>query len=364
MIETWAKWQEAVEDLGLGFTAAEEYVAFPRPGEDKLPYRTVVDAARALAPLIEDLGPDAVVSDILTLAPTLAAEAAGRRLVTLIPHVYPVQRPGYPLFAIGAGPPRTPAGSLAWRTLLPTLNHALRRGRDELNEARAGLGLPPQERFHGGISDGLALVATFPQLEYPREWPRHVRVTGPMSFELPHPDVELPPGDAPLVLVAPSTSQDPQCRLVREALEGLADEPVRVVATTNGHWPAQEIPVPGNAVLVEWLSYSQVIPRAALVICHGGHGTAARALAAGVPVLACPVGGDMAETAARVAWSGTGLFLPWRLTGPASLRWAARRVLGDGRFARQAAEIAAWGRRNDGAERGAELVEAFAASQT
>ena len=61
----------------------------------------------------------------------------------------------------------------------------LRKGRDELNETRARLGLGPIERFHGGISELLAIVGTFPQLEYPREWPAHVRVTGPLFFELP-----------------------------------------------------------------------------------------------------------------------------------------------------------------------------------
>ncbi|MCH7750000.1 MAG: ABC transporter ATP-binding protein, partial [Acidobacteria bacterium] len=40
--------------------------------------------------------PDLVVSDILTLAPTLAAEVAGVPHATLIPHVYPVQQPGMP----------------------------------------------------------------------------------------------------------------------------------------------------------------------------------------------------------------------------------------------------------------------------
>ena len=82
-------------------------------------------------------------------------------------------------------------------------------------------------------------MATFPQLEYPRRWPAGVHVTGPMEFELPYPDIELPEGDAPLVLVAPSTAQDPELRLVRVALEALAEEPVRVVATTNRLDPAR-----------------------------------------------------------------------------------------------------------------------------
>ena len=55
----------------------------------------------------------------------------------------------------------------------------------------------------------------------------------------------MPEGEGPLVLVAPSTAQDPECRLVRVALEALADEPVRVLATTNRHerrWPIEEVP--------------------------------------------------------------------------------------------------------------------------
>jgi UDP:flavonoid glycosyltransferase YjiC (YdhE family) len=277
----------------------------------------------------------------------------------LIPHIYPVHEPGLPFFAVGSRPPRTPIGRELWRRGQPLLEAGLRRGREELNDQRAKLGLPPLDRFHGGISPELALVATFPQLEYPRGWPAPVRVTGPMVFELPYPDVELPAGEDPLVLVAPSTSQDRDHRLVRAALRALAEEPVRVVATTNRLEPREPIEVPANAVLVDWLSYSQLMPVAALVICHGGHGTVARALAAGVPVLTCPAVGDMAETAARITWSGVGLSIPWQLCRPAPLRWTVRRMLGDPRFGRRAGAIASWAEENDGAGRGAMLVEEF-----
>ena len=119
--------------------------------------------------------------------------------------------------------------------------------------------------------------------------------------------------------------------------------------------------MPPNAVLVDWLSYSQLMPAAALVVSHGGHGTVARALGAGTPVLVSPITGDMSETAMRVDWAGAGLSLPWRLCRPAPLRWAVRRILADPSFAAQAEEIAAWGREHDGAARGAELVEELAA---
>ena len=98
---------------------------------------------------------------------------------------------------------------------------------------------------------------------------------------------------------------------------------MRVVATTNRVVPQRPIDVPANAVLVDWLSYSQLMPAASLVISHGGHGTVARALGAGTPVLISPIIGDMSETAMRVAWAGAGLSLPWRLCRPAPLRWAA-----------------------------------------
>jgi UDP:flavonoid glycosyltransferase YjiC (YdhE family) len=363
VVETWEERRAAVEGAGLGFVAAEEYRMFPPPDPDSADGAHAAEAARALLPLLEEMRPHAVVSDILTLAPSLAAEKAGLPLATLIPHIYPVVEPGLPFFAVGLRPPRSPLGRAAWRLGQRALDIGLEHGRRDLNTQRARLGLPPVGRFHGGISSELALVATFPQLEYPRRWPAGVEVTGPMSFELPHPDIALPRGEAPLVLVAPSTAHDSDNHLVRTALAALAEEPVRVVATTNRVAPQAPIEVPANAILVDWLSYSQLMPAASLVVSHGGHGTAARALAAGTPLLICPIVGDMSETAMRVAWARCGLSLPWRLCRPGPLRWAARRILGDGSFAARARELSAWAAANDGASRGAELVEQLARSR-
>ncbi len=174
-----------MEAEGLGFTGAQEYTVFPPPGPETPDGETAAAAARALARLMGEFEPDLVVSDILTLAPTLAAEVAGVPHATLIPHVYPVQEPGMPLYSLGFRPPRTPLGRAGWRATMPILGSGLRRGRDDLNRTRERLGLAPLERFHGGISELLAVVATFPQLEYPRRWPEDVRVSGPLFFELP-----------------------------------------------------------------------------------------------------------------------------------------------------------------------------------
>ncbi len=363
-IETWEERRGAVEGAGLAFAAAEEYRMFPPPDPDSTDGAHAAEAARALLPLLEEMRPHAVISDILTLAPSLAAERAGVPLATLIPHIYPVVEPGLPFFAVGLQPPRTPLGRAVWRTGQRALNIGLEHGRRDLNRQRERLGLPPVVGFHGGISPELALVATFPQLEYPRHWPAGVEISGPLTFELPHPEIELPPGKEPLVLVAPSTAHDSENHLVRTALAALVGEPVRVVATTNKVVPQSPIEVPANAILVDWLSYSQLMPAASLVVSHGGHGTVARALAAGTPVLVCPFTGDMSETAMRVSWSGCGLSLPWRLCRPAPLRWAIRRLLADESFAARARELAAWAKQNDGAERAAGLVEELARSRS
>ncbi len=89
------------------------------------------------------------------------------------------------------------------------------------------------------------------------------------------------------------------------------------------------IAVPRNARLVDWVSYARTMPQCAAVVCHAGHGTVVRALASGVPVVACPYAGDMAENAARAALGG-----PRRLAAaalPDGARRAARPAPAAGR---------------------------------
>jgi UDP:flavonoid glycosyltransferase YjiC (YdhE family) len=106
------------------------------------------------------------------------------------------------------------------------------------------------------------------------------------------------------------------------------------------------------------------MPEAALVVCHAGHGTLARALTLGRPVVAVPHAGDMPENAARLVWSGAGVRVPWPLLSPRTLRRAVRRALGDERLALRAAQLAAWSQLHDGPGRAAELVERLARGQS
>jgi UDP:flavonoid glycosyltransferase YjiC (YdhE family) len=348
----------------MRFAAAPEYQVFPTEGQALKPYAAAVRASAETRELIRSVDPEVVVADILTVAATLAAELEQRPWATLVPHVLPMGEPGFPVYAVGAVYPRTAAGSRLWRATRPLLMRGEQQGRDELNETRARVGLPPLDHVHGGTSRELALVATLPQLEYPREldepW---LRVTGPLMWEQPFGEVELPPGDAPLVLVAPSTSQDPDHRLLRATLAGLADEPVRVLATTNRRPPATPIDVPANARLVDWVSYAKTMPRCAAVVCHAGHGTVVRALASGTPVVACPHAGDMAENAARLRWAGLGVSLPRRFHTPRGVRLAVERLLADPGYTRRAGEIRAWCESHDGAATAADELETFAATR-
>jgi UDP:flavonoid glycosyltransferase YjiC (YdhE family) len=351
----------------MAFAAAPEYHVFPTRERPLKPYAAVVRAARETLPLVEALRPDAVVADILTLAPALAGELAGVPVATLVPHVDPRTEPGWPAYSIGARLPRTRAGRAMWAAVdRRVVRGGLEQGRRELDDTRARLGLPPSGRVHGGISLELALVATLPVLEYPRARPLPgAHVVGPLLWEPPGQAAVAPPAEpagTPVVLVAPSTAQDREHRLLRAALAGLADEPVRVIATSNRRGerlPARD--VPPNATLVDWLSYARTMPACDVVVTHAGHGTLARALVSGCAVVCCPASGDMGENAARVAWAGVGVRLPRRFVSPRSVRLAVRAALRDGRARERVRAAAAEAAADDGPERAAGLVEALAA---
>jgi UDP:flavonoid glycosyltransferase YjiC (YdhE family) len=359
-LQTWRRWQDDVEREGMTFAAAPEYHVFPTRERPLTPYQAVERATRETVTLVRDMAPEAVISDILTLAPALAGELEGVRVGTVVPHLDPRMPDGSAPYSCGARLPRTRAGRALWRGADPLLRHGLDLGRRQLNETRRRLGLPALERVHGGISEALTLVATFPQLEYPRAWPAGTHVVGPLLWEPPAPDVVAPPGSQPLVLIAPSTSQDPRQTLLRAALEGLTGLPVRVLASANRQIPSG-IAVAPNVRLVDWVSYARAMPACDLVVCHGGHGTVARALASGCAVVIVPAAGDMNENAARVEWAGVGVRLPGRLLGARGLALAVGRALARPALREGARGLQAWAQRHDGAVRAADLVEDFAA---
>jgi UDP:flavonoid glycosyltransferase YjiC (YdhE family) len=356
-IETWQKWREPAEACGMTFAAAPEYQVFPTREVPLKPYEAAARAALVSRQLVASFAPDVVVADILTAAPALAADLEGVPRATLVPHVFPDLPSGFPPFSIGARLPRTRLGRALWAQTDRLVAKGVEQGRVEYNDCRAQLGLSPLPYGHTGLSRELTMIATFPQLEYPRAWPDWTRIVGPMLWEPGGPRVDPPDGSGPVVLVATSTSQDPSGSLLNAVLEALADEPVRVIAIASEPRDA-----PANAVLVPWMSYAETMPVCDLVVCHGGHGTVARALASGVPVLICPAAGDMAETAARVDWAGVGVRLAPRFGTPWGVRLAVRRALRSRALREGAGQLAAWARAHPGPEAAATQLERWAAT--
>ncbi len=363
-LQTWRRWEADATGAGLTFLAAPEYQVFPTADRPVRPYAAAVTAAHDTVPAIRAFAPDLCVADIITLAPALAAERCGVPVASLVPHVSPWPAPGLPPYALGARRPRTRAGARLWRAWDPLVRRGLELGRRDYNDARARLDLPPRPGLHTALSRALTLVATLPQLEYPRAWPAWMRVTGPLLWEPPGERVGPPPGDAahPVVLVAPSTAHDADHRLLRAALDGLRDEPVRLIATYNGRKPPWlgGYALPANAVLVPWLSYARTMPACDVAVVHGGHGTLVRALTEGCAVVVCPAAGDQFENAARADWARVGVRLPRRWLTPAAVRLAVHRALAEPDLRANARAAARWSAAHDGATGASEALEAWA----
>ncbi|MFT4034388.1 MAG: glycosyltransferase [Patulibacter sp.] len=360
LVHTWDRWQPEIESEGLRFARAPQYALDPATGTYLEPYEAVRRAVLDSEADFRRFAPQVVVSDVLSLTSALIGERLGVPSVTLIPHVHPVSEPQMTPYSTGMRPPRTPLGAAFWQRMHRMTDAGYRRGEQEYDQLRAQLGLAPAPGPMPTLSRELTMVATLPQLELPRSWPRWMRVTGPLLWEPSSLPTAVPPGPEPLVLVAPSTSKDPNQRMLRAAMRGLADQPVRVLGTSNRRQIAEPLLVGRRSRLVEWCSYAQVMPQADIVICNGGHGTVVRALASGCAVLVVPDDGDQRENALRLYLSGAGLRLPRRWATARSLRLAVRRLLDDPQYLARAGQLGAWCAANPGERRAADLVEQVA----
>lgn len=360
-IHTWGHWEDEITGVGAEFMRAPK---FAENDADGLPdvHEAAALATEQLSGVVREWQPDVIVGDVLTLASSLTAELLDVPFITSVPHLWHATGPESVPFGSGWSPAGSALARLAFRHLHRFERVGLEFGRDELNRARDAVGLPPIDRVHGAISQQLVLIGTLPQLEPPRRWPPHQRIVGPAMWEPPPRPVEIPSGDAPLVVVAPSTAQDVSHSMLRAAVEGLRDLPIRVVAAKNGREPWQPLNPGANTTVVDWAPYSQLFPAADVVVCHGGHGTVMRALTSRATVVITPASGDQYENAARVRWAGVGVAIPNRFIGPRTIAAAVERALSRPSYAAKVAELADWAERHDGASRAAVEITQFVAS--
>ncbi|MET9224308.1 nucleotide disphospho-sugar-binding domain-containing protein [Lentzea sp. NPDC003310] len=286
--------------------------------------------ATVLAPELTALAPDLVVCDVLALGAGMAAELAGVPWVQLSPH--PLYEPSKWLPPMGSGLAAGVGvrGRLRDAVLRALTARSLRQGERQRAVVRQRIGLDPREP-----GPAARLIATLPALEVPRpDWPRDAHVVGPLLWEASKERLSPPPGDAPLVVVAPSTAWTGARGMAEVALEALQGLGVRAVVSTFA--PAADLP--------EWArsgpgDQDALLREAEVLVCGGGHGMLVKALRAAVPVVVVPGGGDQWEMACRVARQGSGVLV--RPSTVEGLRDAVGRVLGDPGFAAAAARAAA-----------------------
>ncbi|MGB3895410.1 MAG: nucleotide disphospho-sugar-binding domain-containing protein, partial [Mycolicibacter sinensis] len=147
----------------------------------------------------------------------------------------------------------------------------------------------------------------------------------------------------PLVVVAPSTAATGAAGLAELAVQHLVPGdalPVDArIAVSRLNGP--ELPLPPWAV-AGLGRQDELLSRADLVICGGGHGMVAKSLLAGLPLVVVPGGGDQWEIANRIVRQGSGRLI--RPLTPAALTEAVRAVLASPGYrdaARRAADGAA-----------------------
>jgi MGT family glycosyltransferase len=279
---------------------------------------------------IEDTQPDALLIDIGSWGSLAVAEAWGGPWATWCPYPLPVPSRDAPPFGPGLRPARGPLGRLRDAALRPLMFGALERlVRPRVNVIRADVGLPPV----AGAADlllaaPLLLYLTAEPFEYPRsDWPANVRLVGPCDWDPPAERPEwLDAVDAPIVLVTTSSEFQDDGRLVRCALEALADEPVHVVATLPAADPVG-FAAPANARVLAFAPHGLILDHAACAVTHGGMGATQKALARGVPVCAVPFGRDQFEVARRVEVAGAGTRVAAGRLSPGRLRAAVREAM-------------------------------------
>jgi UDP:flavonoid glycosyltransferase YjiC (YdhE family) len=277
---------------------------------------------------IAEHGPDALLVDCNAWGATAIAEQSGRPWAQWFPYPIPLPGPGVPPYGPGFKPSNRPLGRLRDALLWPILLRSFERAAlPPLNATRRAVGVQPfasaRELF---MSPPLILYMTAEPFDYARPWPPSVRMVGPCAWDPPaEPPAWLDEVTQPLVLVSTSSEFQDDGRLVRVALEALADEDVFVAATL----PSAGLPdsVPGNARVERFVPHAALLERAACAITHGGAGATQKALAAGVPVCVVPFGRDQLEVARRVEVAGAGTRLPARRLRADRLRAAVRQAM-------------------------------------
>jgi UDP:flavonoid glycosyltransferase YjiC (YdhE family) len=166
----------------------------------------------------------------------------------------------------------------------------------------------------------------------------------------------------PLVLVSLSTFRFPRmAECLQTILDACAGLDARVVVTTGPVVDPAGLRAPANAEVHRFVPHAELMPRASLVVGHGGHGTTMQALAHDVPLVLMPMHPllDQPMVARSVAAAGAARVVGKRATA-ATLAPVIAAMLAAGPHRAAAARLGAEIRSMPGAGNAADHIETVA----
>ncbi|MGW8370487.1 MAG: glycosyltransferase [Gammaproteobacteria bacterium] len=256
---------------------------------------------------------DCVVSCYFLFGGMIGAERASLPCVVLCPNVDFREAPGRPGFGPGLHPLPGPEGEARDREMWAGFRALFELGQPALNDARKALGLPTLTHPWDELARvERVILLTSRHFEYPYELQPNTLFAGPVLADPSWNERAAPvrrSRDRSLILVSLGSSFQNQIESYRNIVAALGRLPVDAVVTLGNVFDPSELEAPRNVEVVRSAPHAPLLEQAAVMVSHCGHGSAMKALAAGVPLLCLPLGRDQLETAARVVWHGAGLRL-------------------------------------------------------
>lgn len=240
---------------------------------------------------------------------------------------------------------------IAWQLSRPFINP----WRDETLGLRR---LP----LRGRRTDGGTVLACFSPVVVPRpeDWPANVNLTGYWFLDEP---AWEPPGELAEFLAAgpPPVYVGFGSMVPKDSeMTGLMVRTALRLAGVRGIVQGDPASSDEQVFAVRDVPHSWLFPRMAAVVHHGGAGTTAAGLRAGVPTVVCPFFGDQPYWGERVAALGAGPGpLPFRAMTVPRLASKIRRAVGDPGMADRAGELGARIRDEDGVGRAREIIDSL-----
>ncbi len=259
---------------------------------------------------------DALLADIINIGAALAAEAAGVPLALLSATISLRPLSGVPAPLSGLRPPRSPEEHASVEAANSRFTAVMNEWLPMLNEARATLDLAPfnhvLDLFDRPARHLLAVSAAF---DFPADdLPSNMRYIGPLlddggwttPWATPWPREPA----RPRALVSFSTTDQNQTDALQRAVNAMGLIGMSGIATTGPALDPATLRAVKDVTVLPSAPHDAVMREVSLVVTHGGHGTVARALCHGLPLLVMPMGRDQDDIALRVEFHGAGLSLP------------------------------------------------------